>query len=46
MGRVNETVKQAVDEWKAINRNRDAEVVGAIWFSEGALVLSLLVWQQ
>lgn len=46
MKRINSSVKQTVDQWKATKSNPDAEIVGAIGFSEGALALSMMLWQQ
>ncbi|KAF4620109.1 hypothetical protein G7Y89_g14713 [Cudoniella acicularis] len=46
MKKINTSVKQTVDQWKATNSNPDAEIVGAIGFSEGALALSMMLWQQ
>jgi predicted esterase len=43
---IHTSVRQAVAQWKATNSNPDAEVVGAIGFSEGALALSMLLWEQ
>ena len=43
---INSSVKQRVDQWKATKSNPDAEIVGAIGFSEGALALSMMLWQQ
>ncbi|KAI1374306.1 DUF341 domain protein [Hypoxylon crocopeplum] len=46
MKKINASVEQAVGRWKATNSNPNAEIVGAIGFSEGALALSLMLWQQ
>lgn len=44
--RINASVEQCVDQWKAHKSNPDAEIVGAIGFSEGALAVSMMLWQQ
>ncbi|RSM15823.1 hypothetical protein CDV31_004765 [Fusarium ambrosium] len=44
--RVTSSVKHAVDEWTATKSNPEAEIVGGIGFSEGALALSMMLWQQ
>ncbi|KAB8075710.1 serine hydrolase FSH [Aspergillus leporis] len=42
--RINASVKLTVDGWQA--NHPDAEIVGAIGFSEGALALAMMLWQQ
>ncbi len=44
--RISASVKQTIDQWRATNGNSRSEIVGAIGFSEGALALSLMLWQQ
>lgn len=44
--RINASVEKALDQWKATKSNPDVEIVGAIGFSEGALALSMMLWQQ
>lgn len=46
MHKINASVKQTVDKWSMTKDNPDAEIVGAIGFSEGALALSMMLWQQ
>ncbi|KAM4055327.1 serine hydrolase (FSH1) domain-containing protein [Hirsutella rhossiliensis] len=46
MKKIDASVKQAVDRWNKIKSNPEAEIVGGIGFSEGALALSMLLWQQ
>ncbi|KDN68138.1 hypothetical protein CSUB01_10610 [Colletotrichum sublineola] len=36
----------AVDRWSATKSNPACEIVGGIGFSEGALALSMLLWEQ
>lgn len=43
---INSAVRAAVDKWEASKKNPDAKIVGLLAFSEGALVASLLLWQQ
>ncbi|ETS80411.1 hypothetical protein PFICI_07940 [Pestalotiopsis fici W106-1] len=40
------SVEKSIAGWKAANLDAEAEIVGAIGFSEGALTLSLLLWMQ
>lgn len=46
METINAAVKDAVDKWQANKINPEAEIVGGIGFSEGALALAMLLWQQ
>ncbi|RAK77235.1 DUF341 domain protein [Aspergillus fijiensis CBS 313.89] len=42
--KINAAVKLTVDKWQA--GHPDVEIVGAIGFSEGALALAMMLWQQ
>lgn len=44
--KINESVRDAVTQWEAEKSNVDAEIIGAIGFSEGALAVAFLLWQQ
>lgn len=48
MEKITVSVEQAVKEWRAsnINLDADAEIVGALGFSEGALALAMMLWYQ
>lgn len=39
-------VKEAIDQWNATKDDPQAKIVGALSFSEGALVTVMLLWQQ
>lgn len=43
---IHNTVRKAVARWEATKQNPDARIVGFLSFSEGALVSTLLLWQQ
>lgn len=43
---INAAVKAAIDKWQSSKRNAKAQIVGVLAFSEGALVASMLCWQQ
>jgi pimeloyl-ACP methyl ester carboxylesterase len=43
---IHDTIHQAVTRWEATKSNPEARIVGMLSFSEGALVSSLLLWQQ
>lgn len=43
---INMAVKNGVEEWERGKKVANAKIVGVIAFSEGALVASLLLWQQ
>lgn len=43
---INTAVKIGVEEWKIWKNDANANIVGVIAFSEGALVASSLLWQQ
>ncbi len=48
-GRLNTTntaVRAGIDKWESSKRNPKARIVGVLAFSEGALVASMLLWQQ
>jgi predicted esterase len=44
--RINESVGNAIAQWNVTKVYPDAKVVGAIGFSEGALAVTFLLWQQ
>lgn len=50
MKAINGVVREAVGRWRATKRgddnDRDAEIVGGLGFSEGALTLAMLLWEQ
>ena len=46
MAKIIASVEESIDQWKTANPDIDAEFVGGIGFSEGALALSLLLWMQ
>lgn len=43
---INMDVKTGVEEWETAKNDASTTIVGVIAFSEGALVASLLLWQQ
>lgn len=43
---INSSVRTAIDKWETSKKNPNAKIVGLLAFSEGALVASLLLWQQ
>ncbi|POS68723.1 hypothetical protein DHEL01_v212883, partial [Diaporthe helianthi] len=43
---INGAVSDAVQRWSATKQNRNAEIVGGLGFSEGALTLAMLLWEQ
>lgn len=46
MKQVNHQVKQQVERWKVATEQPEIEIVGAVGFSEGALALAIMLWQQ
>lgn len=46
MMKISSMVKDHVKRWYARNSDREVHIVGGIGFSEGALVLSMLLWYQ
>lgn len=43
---INAAVKAAIEKWQSSKRDAKAQIVGVLAFSEGALVASMLCWQQ
>ena len=46
LGKVNAAVHAAINEWESSKKNSKSHIVGVLAFSEGALVASMLLWQQ
>ncbi|KAG5935614.1 hypothetical protein E4U53_000402 [Claviceps sorghi] len=43
---VNDSLRSRIEEWNRTKTNPNARIVGILEFSEGALVATLLLWQQ
>ncbi|KAE9371689.1 hypothetical protein N431DRAFT_467850 [Stipitochalara longipes BDJ] len=43
---INAAVHAAIDTWESSKKNPQSKIVGVLAFSEGALVASMLLWQQ
>ncbi|KAF1848285.1 DUF341 domain protein [Cucurbitaria berberidis CBS 394.84] len=39
-------VRSAVDDWKSMQQDPDAEIMAIMGFSEGALAATMMLWQQ
>ncbi|KAI8627213.1 serine hydrolase FSH [Xylariaceae sp. FL1651] len=43
---INDAIRVTVEKWETSKKNPKAQIVGVLAFSEGALVASMLLWQQ